>query len=56
MRALLLSRQAVGVAGIALALVGIRFDTPWIIWVAIALLAASVLHRLVGVIQGRRRR
>lgn len=56
MKDLLLSRQALGVAGIVLALVGIKLENQWVIWAAIALMAVSVLHRLLGSIRERRGR
>ena len=54
MKELMRSRQAVGVAGVALALIGIGLDNQWVIWAAIGVLAVSVLHRVVIFLRNRR--
>ncbi|HET7601712.1 MAG TPA: hypothetical protein VFK36_01760 [Gemmatimonadales bacterium] len=43
-----MTRQWLGVLGIAIALVGIALDTRWIIWVAIVVLAAAFFWRLIA--------
>lgn len=40
-------KQALGLAGLLLALAGIALEQPFVIWIAIALLATSVVLRAV---------
>ncbi len=54
MRQRLFSRQALGVVGVLVALVGIKLDNRWVVWLAIVLLGLSVLHRMVSLLWARR--
>lgn len=48
-------RQAVGLLGLLVALAGIATGSTVVVWVAIGLLGASVLLRVVATILARRR-
>ena len=49
-----MSRQVVGLAGIAMALLGIALGSRVVIWVAIGVLAVAVIWRLAARKQGGR--
>ena len=49
------ARQAVGLLGLLAALAGIATGSSVVVWVAIGLLGASVLMRVVAAILARRR-
>ena len=49
------ARQAVGLLGLLVALAGIATGSSVVVWVAIGLLGASVLMRVVAAILARRR-
>ena len=42
-----MTRQLLGILGIAIALVGIALDARWIIWAAIVVLAGAFFWRLI---------
>jgi len=43
-----MTRQLLGILGIAIALVGIALDSRWIIWGAIVVLAMAFAWRLIA--------
>jgi len=49
-------RQALGLVGLLVAIVGIALESRLVVWVAIGILAASVLQRAVTSIRARRAR
>lgn len=41
-------RQALGVVGVLLAVLGVGLENRWVVWAAVAILGASIVLRLVS--------
>lgn len=47
-------RQLVGITGILLAVLGIAYESRWLVWAAIGVLMIAFLWRLVDRLRGQR--
>jgi nicotinamide riboside transporter PnuC len=49
-----MTRQLIGILGILLAVLGLAYDSRWLIWVAIGVLMIAFLWRIVDRLRDKR--